>query len=226
LLVSTEWFSLPISELLLRRQNSMKKADSHTKKIEIATNAPNVAVNAPPSDIPTATPAASEITPKQLAELQARAAKADEHWDRLLRTAADLENFKKRAARERHEAAQSAAATLVQKLLPILDHLEMAQSAAQSAQAPQNGIAALQDGITMIQQQLKNILAETGLEEVDASGKPFDPTLHEAVMQMETANTPEGQVVQQIRKGYKLRDRLLRPATVVVAKKPSAPPAA
>jgi molecular chaperone GrpE len=225
LLVSTEWFSLVTLELFLCRQDNMKKADSHVKKIETATSAPNVAVDAASSNIPAA-PAASEITPKQLSELQVRAARADEHWDRLLRTAADFDNFKKRAARERHEAAQSAAAALVQKLLPILDHFEMAQSAAQNAQAPQSGIAALQDGIAMIQQQLKSILTESGLEEVDANGKPFDPTLHEAVMQMETADTPEGQVVQQIRKGYKLRDRLLRPAAVVVAKKPSAPPAA
>ena len=203
----------------------MKKADPHAKKNGTATNAPNVAADAASSNVPAA-PAASEITPKQLAELQARAAKADEHWDRLLRTAADLENFKKRAARERIETAQSAAAALLQKLLPVLDHFEMAQSAAQNAQAPQSAIAALQDGITMIHQQLKSILAETGLEEVEANGKPFDPTLHEAVMQMETADTQEGQVVQHIRKGYKLRDRLLRPATVVVAKKPSAPPAA
>ena len=79
---------------------------------------------------------AAEITPEQLAELKARAAKADEHWDRLLRTAADFENFKKRAARERHEAAQSAAAALIHKLLPVLDHFEMAQAAAQNAKSP------------------------------------------------------------------------------------------
>ena len=199
----------------------MKKADPQTKKIETATDAPNVAADAASLNIPAAS-VATEITPKQLAELQARATKADEHWDRLLRTAADLENFKKRAARERVEAAQSATAALVQKLLPILDHFEMAQSAAQNAQTPESGSAALQDGIAMIRQQLKGILTEIGLEEVDANGKPFDPTLHEAVMQMETADAPEGQVVQQIRKGYKLRDRLLRPASVVVAKKPAA----
>jgi molecular chaperone GrpE len=87
-------------------------------------------------------------------------------------------------------------------------------------------MASLQAVIAMIQQQLKGILAETGLEEIDAGGKPFDPMLHEAVSQLETNDAPEGQVVQQIRKGYKLRDRLLRPAAVVVAKKPSAPPAA
>ena len=74
----------------------------------------------------------------------------------------------------------------------------------------------------MIHQQLKNVLAEAGLEEVDATGKTFDPNLHEAVSQQETADVPEGQVVQQLRKGYKLRDRLLRPASVVVAKHPTA----
>jgi molecular chaperone GrpE len=158
-------------------------------------------------------------------ELKTRAAKADEHWDRLLRTAADFENFKKRAGRERIEAAQSANVALLQKLLPVLDHFEMAQTAAQTAEVPQGGIASLQAGIAMIQQQLKGILAETGLEEIDAAGKPFDPMLHEAVSQLETADVPEGRVVQQIRKGYKLRDRLLRPAAVIVAKKPSAPPA-
>jgi molecular chaperone GrpE len=197
----------------------MKKADSHTQKIETAANATNAAADA-------ATPAVSKITPEQLTELQARAAKADEHWDRLLRIAADLENFKKRAARERHEVAQSSAAALIQKLLPVLDHFEMAQAAAQAAKVPQGGIASLQDGIAMIQQQLKSILTEAGLEEVNANGQPFDPTVHEAVMQMETSDAPEGQVVQQIRKGYKLHDQLLRPAAVVVAKKPSAPPAA
>ncbi len=194
----------------------MKKADSHVQKAEAVPAAPAAAAVPLP---------AAETTREQLTELKARAAKADEHWDRLLRTAADFENFKKRAARERHDAAQSATAALVNKLLPVLDHFEMAQAAAHNAQAPQSGTAALQDGITMIQQQLKSILAETGLEEVDASDRPFDPTLHEAVSQLETADAPEGQVVQQIRKGYKLRDRLLRPATVVVAKKPAAPPA-
>jgi molecular chaperone GrpE len=71
----------------------------------------------------------------------------------------------------------------------------------------------------MIQQQLKTVLAETGLEEIDAAGKPFDPALHEAVSQQESSEIPEGSVLQQLRKGYKLRERLLRPATVIVAKK-------
>jgi len=176
------------------------------------------------SNTPDAAP--PELTPEQRAEILARAAKADEHWDRLLRVTADFENFKKRAARERTEAIQFANASLFQKLLPILDSFEMAQSAAQNAQAPQGGIASLQAGITMIQQQIKGILAESGLEEVDASGKPFDPNFHEAISQQESDSVPEGNVLQQVRKGYKLRERLLRPAGVIVAKKPASESAA
>ncbi len=196
----------------------MKKAESNTHKSEKAAETPTAVTEPSAANLPVA----AEFTPEQLEELKARAARADEHWDRLLRTAADLENFKKRAARERIETAQAAATALIQKLLPVLDHFEMAQSAAQTAQ--DDKLASLQAGVAMIQEQLKNTLAESGLEEIDASGKPFDPTWHEAVSQQETADVPEGHVVQQLRKGYKLRDRLLRPATVIVAKKPAANP--
>ena len=96
----------------------------------------------------------------------------------------------------------------------------MACAAAQDAQGDK--LAALQSGVAMIQQQLKNALVETGLEEIDATGKPFDPNVHEAVSQQESAEIAEGNVLQQLRKGYKFKDRLLRPATVVVAKKPAA----
>lgn len=195
------------------------------------TPAPKTGNPAPDSKAPAAPPqhdrAAAEpvavvpLAPEQIEELKSRAAKADEHWDRLLRTTADFDNFKKRAARERIEAAQSASAALIHKLLPVLDHFEMAQTAAQAAEAPPSGIASLQAGVAMIQQQMKNVLAETGLEEIDAAGKPFDPLLHEAVSQLESADVPEGHVLQQLRKGYKLRERLLRPATVIVAKKPA-----
>jgi molecular chaperone GrpE len=100
----------------------------------------------------------------------------------------------------------------------------MAQSAAQSGES--NNLQPIQAGIAMVQQQLKSTLAEAGLEEVDANGKPFDPNVHEAVSQQETTDTPEGRVVQQLRKGYKLRERLLRPASVVVARKPATQPGA
>ena len=191
----------------------MKKSEPHARKTDgDATAIDEITASGPVVLAP-------EFTPEQIEELKARAAKADEHWDRLLRTTADLENFKKRAAREKTEAAQFASASLLQKLLPILDNFEMAQMAAQSVQG--DSLASLQAGVAMIQQQLKTILTDSGLEEIDASGKPFDPTLHEAVSQQETIEVPENHIVQQIRKGYKLRDRLLRPASVIVAKKPA-----
>jgi molecular chaperone GrpE len=160
------------------------------------------------------------VMAEQLKELKERAAKADENWERLVRTTADFDNFRKRAAREKQEAIKYANESLLQKLVPVLEHLDMALAAAQAA-GPQPG-QSLQAGVSMISQQLKNVLAESGLEELEALGKPFDPNLHEALSQQETRDVPEGQVVQQLRKGYKFRDRLLRPASVVVAKQPAA----
>lgn len=151
--------------------------------------------------------------------LKAEAAKAKEHWERLLRTAADFENFRKRAAREKQDAVKFANEGLIASLLPVLDNFEAATAA--TAAADGKGVESLQTGIAMVHQQLKKALADAGLEEVDASGQLFDPNLHEAVSQQESAEVPEGHVAQQLRKGYKLRDRLLRPATVIVAKKPA-----
>ena len=162
------------------------------------------------------------LSPEQIEELKNRAAKADENWERLLRTTADFENFKKRAAREKTESAQYAISSLLQKLLPVLDNFEMALAATKNAEVPQGGIASLQSGVQMIQLQLKNALIEAGLEEVEAAGKRFDPALHEAVSQQESTEVAEDHVLQQLRKGYRFKDRLLRPATVVVAKKPAA----
>jgi len=189
----------------------MKKADVENSKVDAEQSGNETVATIEPGT----------VTPEQLAELKDRAAKADEHWDRLLRTTADLENFKKRAAREKDETRRFANETILQKLIPILDNFDMALTAAQNSQT--GNVQSLQAGINMIHQQLRSALAESGLEEVDASGKMFDPNLHEAVSQKETSEVPEGTVVQQMRKGYRLRDRLLRPASVVVAKAPPGP---
>ena len=151
--------------------------------------------------------------------LKAEAAKAKEYLDRLLRTAADFDNYKKRAARERQEAVKFANEGIIGTLIPVLDNFEMALAA--TANAQDAAIQSLQSGIAMIHQQLKKALGDAGLEEVDATNQAFDPNVHEAVSQQESADVPEGHVLQQLRKGYKLRDRLLRPASVVVAKKPA-----
>jgi molecular chaperone GrpE len=161
---------------------------------------------------------AAPISEKELAELKEKAEKGQQYYEQLLRMAADLENYKKRAARERQDAVKFANEALLEKFIPILDNFEMALAA---ASAPNTSVQSLQAGVGMIHQQLKSAMADAGLEEIDANGKPFDPNFHEALSQQETADAPEGHVVQQVRKGYKLRERLLRPASVIVAKKPA-----
>jgi molecular chaperone GrpE len=164
-------------------------------------------------------PAVMPSTPEQIDQLKERAAKADEYWDRLLRQTADFDNYKKRAARERQDSISYANESLLTKLLPVLDAFEMALAAAANAGEPA-AAHSLQAGIVMISNQLKSVLAESGLEEINAGGKPFDPNLHEAVSEEATNEVPDGHVVRQIRKGYRFRNRLIRPAGVVVAKKP------
>ena len=163
-------------------------------------------------------PNVPDVAPKEIEELISRAAKADENWDRFVRLTADFDNYKKRASRERQEAVSFANENLLSKLVPVLDAFEMALAAAGNDPAAKS----LQTGIVMISNQLKSALAEAGLEEIEAGGKQFDPNLHEAVAQQESADAPDGQVIRQIRKGYKFRNRLLRPAGVVVAKTPAA----
>lgn len=161
-----------------------------------------------------------EISSEEFAEMRAKALKADENWDKYVRLNADFDNFKKRAARERQEAIRYANEGLLEKLIPVLDNFEMAMAAANN---PQGGGSAdsLKTGVSMIATQLRNALTEAGLEEINATGQPFNPNLHEAVSQQPSEDVPEGHVMQQLRKGYKLRDRLVRPATVVVSKKAS-----
>jgi molecular chaperone GrpE len=152
-------------------------------------------------------------------QLKAKAAKADEYWERLLRQAAEFENFKKRSARDRQEAVKFANESLLEKLVSVLDHFDAALAAAEKAQNA--NLDSFKTGINLIYGQLRSVVTEAGLEEIDAVNQAFDPKWHEAVSQVATAEVPEGQVVQQLRKGYKLRDRLLRPATVVVAHNPA-----
>ena len=156
--------------------------------------------------------------PADLEALKAEAEKARQYYDQWIRTTADFDNYRKRAARERQDAVKFANEGLLEKLIPVLDNFDSALAATSAAGA---STQSLQTGINMILQQLKSALTEAGLEEIDASNKAFDPNWHEALSQQPSADAPEGHVVQQLRKGYKLKDRLLRPAGVVVAKKPT-----
>jgi molecular chaperone GrpE len=160
-------------------------------------------------------------TPQEMEQLKAQAEKAAEYHDMLLRTAAEFDNYKKRIAREKQESAKLANEAILQKLIPVLDNFEMALAAVGNTQ--NISVESMQTGVNMILQQLKSTLKDTGLEEINATGQKFDPNVHEALSQQESAEVPEGQVLQQLRKGYKLRDRLLRPAGVIVSKAPEKP---
>ncbi len=160
------------------------------------------------------------LTAEQVAELRAAAARGVDAQDRYIRLYADFENFKKRAQREREDARRAAVEGVVSRLLPVVDNFDMAMAAAQQ---PGTTTETLMAGVGMIQSQMRGILEEFGVEEIVAVGLPFDPSLHEAVSQAEVADVPEGQVVQQVRKGYRCRDRLLRPATVIVSRAPASP---
>ena len=148
--------------------------------------------------------------------MKAKAAKADENWDKYLRAAAELDNYRKRVAREKEELARFTTERVLAALLPGLDNLERAIDASQKHGADDSPLL---DGITQVYSQFRRSLVEFGLQEVVArAGDPFDPNLHEAVNQIESDEYPEGHVIEQLQRGYKLADRLLRPARVVVSK--------
>ena len=133
-----------------------------------------------------------------------------------LRTAAELDNFRKRTSRDMQDARAYANADLLRGLLPVLDTFEMGLEAAR-AESEQSIVF---QGMKMVQGMFTNFLREVGAEEVPAQGLPFDPNLHEALSQEASSEVAEGLVIRVQRRGYKLKDRLLRPANVVVSSGP------
>lgn len=146
------------------------------------------------------------------------AAEAEKYRDLALRTAADFDNFRKRAAREKEDAIRYANNSLLGDFLPLLDNFELGLEAARSAP----GADAILQGLGMVARQFRDFLASAGVEEIPTEGAAFDPNLMEAVGHEHDDAVPEGRVLRQTRRGYKLRDRLLRPASVFVSKGPAA----
>ncbi len=148
----------------------------------------------------------------------------DELKDRLLRTAAEFDNYRKRTERERREVREAAAADLIRDLLPVVDDLERALTAA--AAAPEDGAAggeepgltAFRDGVELIHRQVLDVLRRRGVEPLEVTDQPFDPNWHEAVVYEPAEGRPDGEIIGEVRRGYRLGDRLLRAAMVRVAK--------
>ena len=146
-------------------------------------------------------------------DFEAEAAKLK---DLALRARADLDNFRKRALREKEEAIRYANNGLLERLLPVIDNFELGLDAAKNAA----DTASILQGMAMVHKQLQDYLKNNGLEEVQAEGEAFDPNKHDAVSQEFSADVPEGHVVRQVRKGYKIKDRLVRASSVIVSKGP------
>ena len=144
---------------------------------------------------------------------QQLAAELDDARDRLLRTTAELENFRKRAARELDQERRYAVLPLVRDLLPLVDNVQRAIEAAEKSGAP----AALLEGVRLVAQQLESILSRHDCTKIEALGQPFDPHIHEAISQMPSNQYPAGTVSAVAATGYQLHDRVVRPAQVVVS---------
>ena len=175
---------------------------------------PEEASAAPAPESPAAAPAElaepAELDPWET--LEAEAAK----WKELsLRTAAELDNLRKRTTRDREDAIRYSNQRLLEELLPVIDNFEMGMQA-----ASQDPSSMIYIGMDMVRRQLHDFLTGHGVGEIPATGS-FDPKLHDAVAEEECAAGEEGRILRVTRRGFKLRDRLLRPASVVVSKLPA-----
>lgn len=156
------------------------------------------------------TPSSVAVTEEN--ELQKLRNERDALLDRMARSQAEFDNARKRAAREQQEYRDYASADVIKALLPVIDNFERALNAAQG-QASE-----FRTGIELIYKQLQDVLQKAGVRRLDAKGKQFDPRLHEAIEMVETEDVPDHEVLEELQSGYMLKDRLLRPAMVRVAK--------
>ena len=148
------------------------------------------------------------------AQLAQTKAELEKFRELAFRSSADLDNYRKRMSKEREEAIKFANSGFLERLIPVLDNFEFGLQAALSASSP----VPILEGMKMVQKQFQDFLSSAGIEMIDAPGQRFDPQLHEAISQEESDQVPDGIVIRQVRRGYKLRDRLIRPANVVVSK--------
>jgi molecular chaperone GrpE len=164
----------------------------------------------------TPAPAPEEAAAPEANGIETLQADVERFRDLALRTQADFENYRKRAARDKEDAIKSATAALIERLLPVLDNFERGLQAARNG-----GAEGILVGFEMVARQLNDFIASSGVEVIDAEGKPFDHNLHEALGTEASDSVPEGNVIRQVRKGYKFRDRLIRAANVFVSSGPA-----
>jgi molecular chaperone GrpE len=190
---------------------------------------PSASPSGQPEQAAAASSPATPTPEERIAQLEAEKAQLarekQDNWDRLLRTTADLDNLRKRSRRELDDTRTEARTKVLREMLPVMDNLERAMEHAQSETTGTGGggAASVIEGVKLVLRQFAQALERCDVVAVDAVGKPFDPNLHEAISQVESAEHASGSVVQALQKGYTIGSRLLRPALVVVAKAPPEP---
>ncbi|TVP75843.1 MAG: nucleotide exchange factor GrpE [Puniceicoccaceae bacterium] len=165
----------------------------------------------------TETPESPENNEPVLTELEKAQAEAAEMKGRFLRSVADMENYRKRIAREKQDIIRSAAGSVIESLLPVLDNMKLGLQAAENHPEAKE----VTFGFKMVDDQLKKSLSEQGLEELIPDGEHFDPNLHECIAHQPSDTVEEDHIIQTIRAGYRLNERLIRAANVVVSSGPA-----
>lgn len=164
------------------------------------------------------TPAeAEEATEPEMSELEKAQAEAAEMKARYLRSVADMENYRKRMSREKQDIIRSAAGGVIESLLPVLDNMKLGLQAAENHPEAKD----VTIGFKMVDDQLKKSLSEQGLEELIPDGEAFDPNLHECIAHQPSDDVKEDHVMQTVRAGYRLNNRLIRAANVIVSSGPA-----
>jgi molecular chaperone GrpE len=191
------------------------------KKHTSADTAPfaTTAVEPENSGLENTTPAEPSTPEERILQLEgllaAKEAECRENWDRFLRERADMENYRKRANREKEELLNYGTKSMIEEILPVIDNLERALD-----HATEDGLQALVEGIRMTHGMLQSALKKFGVTPLETVGATFDPAFHQAMTQIETDQQPPNTVVQEFQKGYLLKERLLRPAMVSVSTTP------
>lgn len=154
------------------------------------------------------------ITKEELAQLKKQSSLADEYLDHLRRLKAEFENYKKREEKQRIEFIKFASENLITELLVVMDSFDRALNGVHAS----HSLESFLPGVELIRKQLEDVLVKNGLAKIETVGNLFDPRIHEAIMQVESEEYPENTVTQELRKGYLLNNKVIRPAQIAVSK--------
>jgi molecular chaperone GrpE len=192
----------------------MSKKEDKTEKTPVEEES---AAKATENEVAEAPELSAEELSGLLQKLDEATAEVNSHKERYLRTVADLENYRKRAVREKEEARKQATCSILEDVLPVLDNFKLGLKSAEDHE----GGKVFAEGFKMILTQMESALKQNGLEEINPVGEPFDPNFHESIAHFPHDSVEDGHIIEVHRIGYKIKERLLRPSQVVVSSGPA-----